>query len=208
MRNLFTKLMFGVIILLSFLMTKTFAQSTELSNDSLIILRKVATFKVATTNTYKTEGKSTIFESKIFSSINPKFKDLAETRILVQKDTALVSVYELKQYVNAGTFEVDTIFDLLGRDPLRLALNQSDILQFFSFKENKKWFKENKNGSVFFIFKSNPPEESKIFVSYYFQFGIAKVNLNRRGDLIIDYIPPVSGKKIDSKEKNRFVVLN
>lgn len=208
MRNLFTKLMFGVIILLSFLMTKTFAQSTELSNDSLIILRKVATFKVATTNTYKTEGKSTIFESKIFSSINPKFKDLAETRILVQKDTALVSVYELKQYVNAGTFEVDTIFDLLGRDPLRLALNQSDILQFFSFKENKKWFKENKNGSVFFIFKSIPPEESKIFVSYYFQFGIAKVNLNRRGDLIIDYIPPVSGKKIDSKEKNRFVVLN
>lgn len=208
MRNLFTKLMFGVIILLSFLMTKTFAQSTELSNDSLIILRKVATFKVATTNTYKTEGKSTIFESKIFSSINPKFKDLAETRILVQKDTALVSVYELKQYVNAGTFEVDTIFDLLGRDPLRLALNQSDILQFFSFKENKKWFKENKNGSVFFIFKSIPPEESKIFVSYYFQFGIAKVNLNRRGDLIIDYIPPVSGKKIDLKEKNRFVVLN
>jgi hypothetical protein len=61
---------------------------------------------------------------------------------------------------------------------------------------------------MFFIFKSIPPEESKIFVSYYFQFGIAKVNLNRRGDLIIDYIPPVSGKKIDSKEKNRFVVLN
>jgi hypothetical protein len=99
--------MFGVIILSSFLMTKTFAQSAELSNDSLIVLRKVATFKVATTNTYKTEGKSTIFESKIFSSINPKFKDLAETRILVQKDTALVSVYELKQYLNAGTFEVD-----------------------------------------------------------------------------------------------------
>lgn len=208
MRNLFTKLMFGVIILSLFLMTKTFAQSSETSNDSLIVLRKVATFKVATTNTYKTEGKSTIFESKVFASINPKFKDLAETRILVQKDTALVSVYELKQYVNAGTFEVDTIFNLLGHDPLRLALNQSDILQFFSFKENKKWFKENKNGSMFFIFKSVPPEESKIFVSYYFQFGIAKVNLNRRGDLIIDYIPPVSGKKIDSKEKNRFVVLN
>ena len=208
MRNLFTKLSFGVIILSSFLMTKTFAQPQKTSNDSLIILRKVATFKVATTNTYKTEGKSTIFESKVFSSINPKFKDLAETRILVQKDTALVAVYELKQYLNAGAFEVDTIFGLLGHDPLRLALNQSDILQFFSLKENKKWFKENKDGSMFFIFKSVPPDESRIFVSYYFQFGIAKVKINRRGELVIDYIPPISGKKIDSKEKNRFVVLD
>lgn len=206
MKKVLTKLLFGIMTYFSFQTAQ--AQTAQVQKkrlDEVSRFQKLGIVKIPKT-TQTTADQTIYYATDVFSSIDRNFKDCYEEKISNVKDTVSVSVYKLNENSGTDSVSIGSVFDGMNM----LALTQTEVKLFCQTKEFQDLFKTHQGGSIFFLFKLDPPpvKPGGSFIVYYYQFCIAEVKKKNRGKPSIKFHSPLSGTKIGRYASNLFVVLN